>query len=156
MRALLLSLALAACATVSPAPRGAESISYETGPCLGTCPFYKVTVNADGAGIFEGRRFTAVTGERHFRLTRAQYQAFASHLAPVRPASDQRYWGPPLCGQMATDQISVEVVWRSPADDERRLFFYYGCDLVQNRALRERLAAAPHLLPIGDFIRPAR
>jgi hypothetical protein len=151
----LIPLALAACATMAPTEGGLTSVSYETGPCFGACPIYRVTVSADGTGIFEGRRFTTVPGERRFRVTRAQYRAFAAHLAPIRPAEDQRYWGPPLCRQMATDLGSAEVVWRS-AGGERHLYFYYGCDMARNRAIVERLTAAPGLLPIGDFIRAAR
>jgi hypothetical protein len=146
------ALALPACATVPPADGRAASISYETGPCFGACPVYRVTVNADGTGTFEGRRFTAVTGERRFALTPGQFRAFAAQLAPIRPASgDLRYSGPPLCRSMATDLPSAEVTWRSGAG-EQRLYFYYGCDMQRNRALAERLTAAPGLLPIGDLI----
>ena len=47
------------------------------------------------------------------------------------------------------------VVVRSPRGTQS-LYFYYGCDMQRNRALAERLSAAPALLPIGDFIRAAR
>ena len=158
MNGKLLILALAslpACATV-PEDGGVPSVSYETGPCFGACPVYRVTVNADGTGLFEGRRFTAVSGERYFTLTLSQYRAFVAQLAPLRPASgDLRYSGPPLCRQMATDLPSAEVTWRL-REGEQHFYFYYGCDMERNRAIRDRLSAAPGLLPIGDFIRPAR
>jgi hypothetical protein len=158
VKAWLLILALAAlpaCATVAE-DGGVPSISFETGPCFGACPVYKVTVNADGTGLFEGRRFTAVTGERYFTVTPGQYRAFVAQLAPLRPASgDRRYSGPPLCRQMATDLPSAEVTWRL-REGEQHLYFYYGCDMARNRAIVARLDTAPRLLPIGDFIRPAR
>jgi hypothetical protein len=136
---------------------GVPSISFETGPCFGACPVYKVTVNADGTGLFEGRRFTAVTGERPFALSLSQYRAFVAHLAPLRPASgDLRYSGPPLCQRMATDLPSAEVTWRTRDGDEQHLYFYYGCDMERNRAMAERLNAAPRLLPIGDYIAARR
>ena len=65
--AIAVALASAACATVPPAA-SAQSISYETGPCFGACPVFRVTVSPDGSGTFEGRRFTAV--DRRTRLPR--------------------------------------------------------------------------------------
>ena len=156
MKLLLLALAaLPACTTVAE-DGGVPSVSFETGPCFGACPVYKVTVNADGTGLFEGRRFTAVTGERRFTVTPRQYRSFVAQLEPLRPtAGDMRYSGPPLCRQMATDLPSAEVTWRMRSGTQT-LYFYYGCDMARNRAIVERLEAAPRLLPIGDFIRPSR
>jgi hypothetical protein len=131
-----------------------RSISYQTGPCLGSCPVYRVTVNADGSGLFEGRRFTAVAGARRFRLTRAQFRAFAAWLAPDRPARGERHYVDDSCHEMATDQSSVEIIWRGAA--EQKLDVYYGCDMETNRVMFDRLVHAPSLLPIRDFIRPAR
>lgn len=153
--AILALAALPACATV-PEDGGVPSISFETGPCFGACPVYTVSVSADGIGRFEGRRFTAVTGERYFTVTPRQYRAFVAQLAPLRPASgDRRYSGPPLCRQMATDLPSVEVTWHL-REGSQRLYFNHGCDMARNRAIAERLNAAPGLLPIGDFIRSPR
>jgi hypothetical protein len=145
-------LALSACATL---PRGGglpDSISYETGPCFGACPVYVVTVHADGSGTFEGKRFTAVSGQRGFRSDPDQYRAFADRLAPLRPNSGTvRYSGAPLCRAMATDLPSVDVKWRSRGR-EQELYFYYGCDMEGKRAISERLGSAPDLLPIASFI----
>ena len=145
------ALASAGCATVPPAAAEVESISYETGPCFGACPVYRVTVNADGSGTFEGRRFTAVTGERRFSVSPAQFRAFAAQLAPLRPASGAvRYTGE-ACTMMATDLPSAEVTWRSGAG-EQQLYFYYGCDMERYRATAEALRQAPETLPVGDLI----
>ena len=85
----LASARLPRCAAGRRAAAGdpVETIVFETGPCFGACPVYRVTVNSDGSGTFEGRRFTAV--DRHARLpvTPAQYRAFARQLAPLRPAA---------------------------------------------------------------------
>jgi len=90
------------------------------------------------------------------RFLRGELSIVLSQLAPLRPASgDLRYSGPPLCRQMATDLPSAEVTWRL-REGEQHFYFYYGCDMERNRAIRDRLSAAPGLLPIGDFIRPAR
>lgn len=147
-------LGLASCTTIpaSGAPADApDSISYETGPCFGACPVYRVTLYADGRGTFEGRRFTAVEGERSFRATPDQFRAFSAHLAPVRPASGSVRHAGENCAMTATDMPSAEVRWRSTAG-EQSLYFYFGCDMERHRALAERLRAAPALLPIAEMI----
>lgn len=152
LAAAALATALCACATVPAAGTEPAAIVYETGPCFGACPVYRVTVGADGQGLFEGRRFTAVTGERRFTVTPDQYRRFAAQLAPVRPASGTVRYAGEACSQNATDMPSVDVTWRAAAA-EQRLYFYYGCDMEGNRALGERLRAAPALLPIAALIR---
>jgi hypothetical protein len=145
----------AACAGVPPGTASEArlaSISYETGPCFGACPVYQVTVSADGEGRFEGRRFTAVTGERAFRVTPQQFQAFAQALAPLRPAEAERRYSGEACDMMATDLPSTEVVWTDADGSRRTLYFYHGCDMERNRPIAERLNAAPGLLPIGALI----
>lgn len=142
-------LALPACAATAPTP--VETIVFETGPCFGACPVYRVTVNSGGDGTFEGRRFTAIAGSRPFRATPAQYRAFAHQLEPLRPASGSMRYSGDACRTMATDLPSAEVTWRSRRG-EQQLYFYHGCDMERNRAIAERLNAAPGLLPIGDFI----
>ena len=152
--ALAALLALPACAAMAPATP-VETIVFETGPCFGACPVYRVTVNSGGDGTFEGRRFTALTGSRPFRATPAQYRAFARQLEPLRPASGTVRYAGDACASMATDLPSTEVTWRSRRGTQS-LYFYHGCDMQRNRAIAERLTAAPGLLPIGDFIAARR
>jgi hypothetical protein len=152
LAAAALTTALSACATVPAAGTEPAAIVYETGPCFGACPVYRVTVSADGQGLFEGRRYTAVTGERRFTVTPDQYRRFAAQLAPVRPASGTVRYAGEMCSRTATDMPSVDITWRS-GGAEQRLYFYYGCDMERNRALGERLRAAPALLPIAEMIR---
>jgi len=149
-----LLLAIAGCTTMAdrPIPIESESISYETGPCFGACPVYRFTVSPDGTGTFEGKRFTAVTGERSFRITPAQYRAFAAQLAPLRPAEGSVRMSGEACRQMATDMPSAEVTWFSPIGNSQSYYFYYGCDMERNRAIADRLTQAPRLLPIQDMI----
>jgi len=145
--------ALAGCATTGAvnAEGSPASISYETGPCFGACPIYRVTVNADGSGLFEGRRWTRVEGSRGFRVTPAQYARLVAHLAPLRPASGSVRYSGEACEMMATDLPSADVIWEGPAGTQQ-LHFYHGCDMEKNRAIAERLNAVPDLLPIGEFI----
>lgn len=155
--ALLIAAALALPAA-SAAQRPAtpvETIVFETRGCFGTCPAYRVVVNSNGTGTFEGRGFTAVTGTRAFRLRPGQYQAFARHLAPLRPAQGAVRYVDEGCRSMATDMPSTYVTWRSGRGTQS-LDFDFGCDMEKNRAIAARLTAAPGLLPIGDYIRPRR
>lgn len=150
------ALALPGAAAAQPRPATpVETITFETGPCFGFCPVYRVTVNSNGTGTFEGRHHTAVTGTRSFRLRPGQYQVFARHLAPLRPARGTIRYAGERCRIAATDLPSAEVTWRSRRGTQG-LYFYYGCDMQKNRAIAARLTAAPGLLPIGAFIRAGR
>lgn len=129
-----------------------ETIIYRTGPCMGGCPIYTVTVRSDGMGTFEGTNFTAVRGVRNFRVPPRQYRAFANHLAPIRPARGSiDYSAGDRCRTMATDMDSVAVTWEGWRGVQR-LNLYYGCDMERNRALARRLRSAPDQLPIGEYI----
>jgi len=135
-----------------PIPIESESISYEAGPCFGTCPVFRVSVSPDGTGIFEGRQHTAVTGERTFRITPDQYRAFAAHLAPLRPREGSVRMSGEACRQTATDSPSAEITWFSEIGNAQSYYFYYGCDMDANRPIAERLRATPALLPIQAWI----
>ena len=150
-------ISLSGCATVSAASgAGVETIVYETGPCFGACPVYRVTVNSDGTGLFEGRRFTAVTGERRLTLSTDEYRAFVRQLEPLRPASGERSYAGEACAMMATDLPSADVWWRSAGEGGQHLHFYFGCDMERNSAIADRLRSAPDLLPIRELIGTAR
>jgi hypothetical protein len=155
MKRIALALAVSAAALpASAAPPPAtpvQTIIYETGPCFGACPVYRLVINSDGTGTFEGRRFTAFTGTRAFRTTAARYRAFARQLEPIRPARGSIRHQGTACRSMATDLPSAEDTWRSRRGTQS-LYFYYGCDMQRNRALAERLDAAPVLLPIRELI----
>jgi len=146
--------AAAGCTTVPERPIAIESdsISFETGPCFGACPVFRVSVSPDGSGTFEGRQHTAVTGERAFRITPEQYRAFAAHLAPLRPAEGSVRMSGEACRQMATDLPSAEVTWFSQIGNSQNYYFYFGCDMDRNAAIAERLRSAPALLPISGMI----
>ena len=157
------SLILAAAAFAAPAAAkpgrsvaAPESITYRTGPCMGGCPIYSVTVRSDGRAMFEGINFTTVRGRRDFRVTQRQYRAFAAWLAPIRPARGSiDYTQPGMCRSMATDLPSATITWAGRRG-EQRLHYYYGCDMERHRALAQRLSHAPDRLPIRDFIGTAR
>jgi hypothetical protein len=132
-----------------------ESITYQTGPCFGTCPVYTVTVHANGQGLFTGQAHTTVIGPHPFTVTPTQYQAFVNQLAPIRPASGTvRYDAASgLCtGGIVTDLPSVDVKWHTFSNQQQELYDYYGCRFTNSQQMAQRLSAAPNLLPIGSFI----
>lgn len=152
------AMALAGCVAPTrpgaPVPIEGDSITYETGPCFGACPVYTVTVRPDGTGVFTGKRFTAVTGERAFTLTRAQYDAFAAAIAPYRPASGEVRYAPgePRCTQAATDMPSVDIRWTRAIGDSQGLYYYFGCNLSGDRSMADAIGSAPDALPIAALI----
>lgn len=153
IRLFVMLLLLGACAPMpSPADTAAPlSIRYETGPCFGRCPSFTVTVNDSGEGVFNGTRFTAVTGERRFTATPEQFRAFRQTLAPLRPDGEADYrMGSKLCPHAATDQASVDVRWTQGTRTDH-LYYYFGCDM-QDRSKREQLRAAVRELPLQDLI----
>jgi hypothetical protein len=155
--ALVLLGMLAACAGSAQPDVPVESVSYTRGPCYGVCPVYRVTVNADGSGLFEGERFTAVTGRRRFTVTPAAWRAFTAKLAPFRPQGtvDINMENTARCQLMATDHPSAIVTWAGGGRNDR-LGYYYGCRDEANRTLAAALTEAPTLLPIAGMIGPQR
>ncbi|KQN00362.1 MULTISPECIES: DUF6438 domain-containing protein [unclassified Sphingomonas] len=132
-----------------------ETISYETSPCFGTCPVYMVTIQPDGRGTFEGKRFTAVSGVRSFQATPAQYRAFAAKLQPYRPAQGDRLLQPgqPGCGNAPTDMPSVEVRWSELSGASQKLSYYYGCGAADGGRTGEALRGAIGELPVASYIK---
>jgi hypothetical protein len=129
------------------------SIGYETTPCFGRCPVYRITVNANGRGVFEGIHHNPVQGRRNFRITPAQYRAFVQRLAPLRPARGSiAYDQATRCqgaGMPPTDNASIVVRWTDRARPGQTLRFYLGCP---NRQIRRTLEDARRLLPLAPFI----
>lgn len=129
-----------------------ETITYETSPCFGTCPVYRVTIQPDGTGVFEGKRFTKVVGVREFRAGPAQYRAFAAKLQPYRPQGERLIQpGQRECGNAPTDMPSVDIRWNEASGASQHLSFYYGCRMLDQQ-MNEALRSAPNELPIRQFI----
>lgn len=147
---------LAGCTTtghVTPV-QVAETIHYETAPCFGACPVYAVTVSSDGTGTFDGKRFTAVTGEHPFTLTSAQFADFRKRLQPYRPAVGERRLdsGNPDCQASITDQAGAAVSWQGGGASPASLSLYYGCTAPALAAMKAALRSAPEALPIAALI----
>ena len=55
-------------------------MSLERGPCFGTCPVYKVTIERTGAVRFEGKRFVADTGVSTGTVSPARVDSLLAEL----------------------------------------------------------------------------
>lgn len=178
--ALLLGAAalLGGCAII-PHPRSAAEdrltelkwIRYESGPCSTLCPVYRVTVGADGKGLFEGVRYTAVAGRHRFAVPARSFSAFAAALEPVRPKQGPKQGsqqgpkqGPKQglspydsrrgCVTKTPGSPSVRISWRGRAGSRQALLYDFGCNAERNRGVSDRIGQAPSLLPIGALIGP--
>ncbi|QNQ08082.1 DUF6438 domain-containing protein [Sphingomonas alpina] len=157
LRTLLSSALLLAGCAVAPKPAEPQTaepgaIVYETAPCYGLCPVYRVTIASDGTGTFTGMQHTVITGDRKFAASPDQFAAFAKVLAPYRPKGTRDITpGQPDCVDAATDMPSVDVQWKSGTATDK-LTLYYGCNLQTGQAMAEALRTAPEMLPIADFI----
>ena len=154
---LSLAVLLTGCAPMmanSPSMPVPVEITYETGPCFGTCPVYSVTVTNSGApAIFDGKRFTAVAGRREVPVADRQFAAFYDAIADARAADPKAYeQGGANCRQVVTDMPSVAITVREGTAEPRTFRFYYGCRDPQNAKLAADLRRAPTLLPIADLI----
>jgi hypothetical protein len=145
-----MSMLLAALAFAATRP---ETITYQTSPCFGSCPVYKVTVSADGRGTFEGQRFTAATGTKSFRVTPRRYAAFRRQLDAARPAGELLLTPDnKACGMAPTDMPGIDVRWAGGGRKPSHLSFYTGCNSVRAQGMKRSLRAAPEALPIAAFI----
>ncbi|HEY5710935.1 MAG TPA: DUF6438 domain-containing protein [Allosphingosinicella sp.] len=154
LAAAALVAALPACATLPP-PAQVRTISYETGPCFGSCPEYRLVINADGSGEMFTRLRARAQTRRPFSATPRQFRDFAARLEPARPASGAVRLAPPDCRTTATDMDSVDIEWTMDDGSTRGLTLYYGCDMERNRALAERLRSAPEPL-LSEIFGPGR
>jgi hypothetical protein len=104
--------------------------------------------------MFIGKRFTSASGTKPFLLTRAQYEAFATRLAPYRPKSGEVRYAPgeANCRHAATDLPSVDVTWTRANGDRQHLYFYFGCNMGSNQPMRDAIGNAADLLPIEAMI----
>lgn len=160
---LLVTAALLGGCAIIPHPQGAAEnrppelkwIRYESGPCSTLCPVYRVTVGADGKGLFEGVRHTAAAGRHRFTVPAGAFSAFAAALGPVRPKQGlSPYDSRRGCVTKAAGSPSVRISWRGRTGPRQALLYDFGCNAERNRGISDRVGQAPSLLPIGALIGP--
>jgi hypothetical protein len=110
-----------------PAPDPVH-LSLERGPCFGTCPVYKVTLEGSGAVLFEGRRFVADSG---VSTSSVPAERIDSLVAAITAAgffgfADRYAAGEPDCERYATDLPSAIIEVRA-GGREKRVEHDHGC-----------------------------
>ena len=113
--------------TARPAPDSVH-LSLERGPCFGTCPVYKVTIEGSGAVLFEGRRFVADSG---VSTASVPAERVDSVIAAITAAgffdfADRYAAGDPGCERYATDLPSAIIQVRA-GGREKRVEHDHGC-----------------------------
>jgi hypothetical protein len=143
-------------ATVLSASPPAETITYHVTSCLGLCPAYTVTVSSDGKARYNGENYVAIKGERSFRVTPSEFNAFRARLAPYRPKQDQEILvqrGSALCPEFAFDAPSIEIAWSSNGRPGERLVYNGGCiNAKVPPEMWRTLAHAVATLQIAKFV----
>lgn len=61
LMAIFASILLFSCATQKKASKY-TTIEYEAGPCFGSCPIFKMTINADRTAVLEAEHFNFTEG----------------------------------------------------------------------------------------------
>jgi Domain of unknown function (DUF6438) len=168
----LLALGLAACANppvtgTTPdrpaqpeAASGPTAITFEAGPCYGFCPDFSVTVSADGAVRYEGRRFTQRQGVHMLPRNPALFQRLRDlTISPSLPWPRGNVQpGLPTCQTEVSDLPSYSL--RTSGPSPRGFEFYAGCrgpDADRARRLVDAVMAAlaAHGVPT-EGVRPER
>ncbi len=151
--ALVAAFTVAACVgNVRPASeafRPSETISVAVGPCFGFCPVYSVTVSPKGVVRFEGRRHTAVLGERTRNIGEVGYRKLASDLAGFRPVSGSD--AVVECTAAVSDTSAYTVTWADAPGHRTTATVQSGCPGGAGHALAELLRGLPDRLGIADL-----
>lgn len=106
----------------------AGSVSLERGPCFGTCPVYKVTIDRSGEVRFEGRRFVADSGVSTATVPAARVDSLLAELeaAGYFGFADRYGLGEPACERYATDLPTV-ITEVQLGDRSKRVEHDRGC-----------------------------
>lgn len=145
-------LALAACltgcgprASQVPAPDAASSagttVTLERGPCFGTCPVYRVSLEGDGTVGFTGTRFVTRVGADTSRVAPEQVGRLADSLdaAGYFALADEYVLNSSACGRYATDAPTVTISVRS-GERSKTVRHDHGCaDAPETLTGMERL-----------------
>lgn len=132
-------------------PVSQKEISVSVGPCFGFCPVYSVSVKSDATVAFEGKRHTALLGQRNLIGSPAAYAKLEAELAPFRPANGRTERT--RCDVEASDMSNFQIVWTDPDGSKTVLDHSLGCRSATNDRLNAVLRQAPNTLSISSWIR---
>jgi hypothetical protein len=130
--------------TITSTPAAArDSITVSRRPwfaiCAGVCPYYDVTVWADGRVLAKRRN-----DEKRFRVSRAEAADFSRRLRPFRPVGEQpdqlvcHHGGRPEDAPLIMKVTEIEITWTGSSHPARLA----ACDNAVYAALTEAIRQA--------------
>ncbi|HSM18509.1 MAG TPA: DUF6438 domain-containing protein [Gemmatimonadales bacterium] len=139
------ALALLACspraAVQAAAPIGDVSITLERGPCFGTCPVYRLTVDGAGQVRYEGRAHVSVVGRDSAVISQSEVRRLLAEFdrAGFAQLADQYTAGQPSCPLYAPDSPTA-ITSLTQSGATKRVEHDYGCaDVPRALTALERL-----------------
>lgn len=139
------ALALLACAprpaVQTPASLEDVLISLERGPCFGTCPVYRLTVDGAGQVRYEGRAHVSVVGRDSAVLPQSEVRRLLDEFdrAGFAQLADQYTAGQPSCPLYAPDSPTA-ITSLTQSGATKRVEHDYGCaDVPRALTALERL-----------------
>ena len=112
------------------------TIALERTSCFGDCPIYRVTIDARGNVIYEGRKFVAVSGRRTGRIPVARVAAIlatADRIGFFELRDHYRTVRGPDGSETVVTDLPTTIVTITRAGVTKRVEDYYGAP----RALQE-------------------
>lgn len=103
-------------------------ITFERKGCFGSCPDYKLTINAEGKVEFQGRQYTETKGLAKGEIKKEQVKELLREFDKVDFFSfpDHFTYGEGDCETVVTDMPSVVVSIRVNKKI-KKVFHYLGC-----------------------------
>ncbi len=117
-------IALTACSASIPSVQSTPTdpvlfVSFERGWCLGTCPVYGLTIQADGIVEYQGINFVKVEGKRSSKITFNQIKELVTAINEADFFSLQDHYA-----ILATDLPSITLT--ITLNGRTKSIFHYG------------------------------
>lgn len=130
---------------------GGDRLTVSVGPCFGFCPVYEASLTPDGAVVFDGKRNTAVLGERRRNAGAAVYRQLAADLGRFRPADGTT--AAVECDAAISDTSPYVVTWTTADGRKTVAELQSGCPSGPGHDLSLILNKLPERLGIADWAR---
>jgi hypothetical protein len=107
-------------------------ITLERTVCYGMCPSYKLTISADGAVVFEGRRFVKKIGTAQSTISQEQLRGLIDRFDKINYFGLRNRYQDPAdgCEGYVTDNPSANTSIRINGKS-KSVRHYYGCTGIE-------------------------
>jgi hypothetical protein len=103
-------------------------ITLERAGCFGPCPIYKLAITADGAVIFEGRRFVKEAGAtKKSAINQEQLKELMAEIDRVKFFLDDDYSSDSRVCNEAMDDLPLAITSIRINGKSKTVSHYYGC-----------------------------